>query len=158
MTWMLSGHPIVQRRLELICNLPSSFCCSPATLEEAREQVANPEAYAAALALADVNPSGSGETTFHTAIHADAEDLPSTVNNSGGQSGPWNSEDFASGEPKTDITEVLSHSPTSTLQAWPPFPPCSALQHEHGTQECESLCYNLSSMQVLFALVHRVGD
>ena len=81
------------------------------------EQVANPEAYAAALALADVGPSGSGETIFHTAMHADRDDLPSTANASSSQSGPWNSEDFKSGEPKTDCSDVLSHSPTSTLQA-----------------------------------------
>ncbi|BDA40607.1 probable serine/threonine-protein kinase CTR1 at N-terminal half [Coccomyxa sp. Obi] len=119
---------------------------SPATVEEARHQLADPEGYAAAreLALGDVGPSGSGETNFHTAMAADSKDLPSTVEagtynaNASQQSGLWNSEDFKSGALHTDTSFALSHSPTSTLQACsatatpcPYFARRKSLLHQH---------------------------
>ena len=113
-------------------------------MEEAREQLADPEGYAAAreLALGHVGPSDSGETTFHTAIAANSDDLPSTVEagtydaNASQQSGLWNSEDFKSGALHTGTSDALSlsHSPTSTLtlqacSAITPFCPCYTIKN-----------------------------
>lgn len=105
-------------------------CCSPATVEEAREQAANPEAYAAAAAaaaLAEAGPQMSGETSYHTAMRADTDERTiSTVEPAApaGASGSlWDSEDFKSGQTaaggSADVlsADMLSHSPTSTLQA-----------------------------------------
>lgn len=121
----------------------------------------DPEGYAAAreLALGDVGPSGSGETTFHTAMAADSNDLPSTVEagtydaNASQQSGLWDSEDFKSGALHTDTSDAHSCSPTSTLT----LQACSAVARHVRASPAEHH-FRTSALSVLFTLSTNLGS